>query len=190
MLDFSLDSNQLYFRVWIGWPTWLPWFNNTWTWYKNWRFAKHSAADIQIECDWSCLFEIEFQINRRTSHSGLQLSVGLLKHWISFNWYDTRHWNDHKNRYYNDDDYDNMYYTIDDANKKIFELAQKIKGGVSDAELDKIIEDLPHYSWETAIVAKLAEWQYSTEINRLARLSWNKSLENAWWIDKKGQPKK
>lgn len=190
MINFRLNSDEFYFRIGIDWPKWLPWLHNTWSWYKDWLCTKHSAFELQVECDWSYLFEFEFQVNRRTDHSGFRFSLGILRHWIALSWYDTRHWNDDKNRYYNEEDYDSWYYTMDDANAKITELAHKIKNGIKDEELNKIVKDLPHNSWAMAIVGKLAEWQYATEAKRLADCIWQDETTDAWWIKQTGPMKK
>jgi len=186
MFCFRIDPDELYLQVSMNWPDWLPWWNNTYRWYKDWLCTEHSAAEIQIEGNWNCLFDFTFQMTRRSDHGGVRLHLGLLKHWIALSWYDTRHWNHDENRYYNKEDYDNQMYTVEDAAKMINDLAQQIKGGMSDKDLAQLHKNLPHKSWATAIVGKLAEWQYSTEAKRLADIIWNNEVKYAWWKIEKG----
>ena len=184
MFNFRLDSEELYFSIDLGWPKWIPWFNNTAAWYKHWPVSQNKSAEVQIECDWNCLFEFTVSLTRNTDHAGAQLSIGFLKHWASISVVDNRHWNYDANQYYNDGDYDNMYFTSEEAESKVAAIAQTIKSGIKDEELDKILKELPSKFWTIAVVGKLAEWQYSTEANRVASKIWNKELESAWWVSK------
>lgn len=187
MFYFRLDPEELYFRIRIDWPKWMPWFSNTWTWYNDWRLTKNKAAEVQIECDWNCLFEFTIQLNRCADHAGARLYLGLFKHWIGLTLYDIRHWNRDEDRYYTDKDHDDMMFTVEDANARVTEIAHKIKNGVKDDELVELFKQLPHYEMKFALIGKLAEWQYSTEANRVASILWNKALEDDWWIIKTDQ---
>lgn len=177
MFDFRLDSKEFYFSINLPWPTWIPWFNNTAAWYKNWRVGKNKSAEVQIECDWNCLFEFTISLTRNRDHAGAEIYIGLLKHWVNFSFVDIRHWNYEENRYYNSSDYDSMYFTREEAEDKVTAIAQTIKGGIKDEQLDKIIKDFPDIKWAIAVIGKLSEWQYSTEASRMASKIWNKELE-------------
>lgn len=190
MFNFRIDSEQFYFSIDLRWPKWIPWFSNTLTWYKSWGVTENKSAEVQIECDWDCLFEFSINLTRRTDHAGAMFTIGLLKHWAMFGFNDNRHWNRDENRYYNDSDHDKMYFTREEAEAKVAVIAQTIKGGIKEEELAKIIKDLHGPYWAIAVIGKLAEWQYSTEANRMAKKIWNEELNDAWWISKTlGTPK-
>ena len=184
MLDLRVDSKEFYFSIDIAWPKWMPWFNNTMAWYKARHVSKNKSAEIQIECDWNILFEFTVSLTRCADHAGAQFSIGFLKHWASISVVDNRHWNHSELRYYNDSDYDNMYFTNEEAESKVTAIAQIIKSGIKDEELDKILDELPSKFWAIAVIGKLSEWQYSTEASRVASKIWNKELESAWWVSK------
>ena len=58
---------------------------------------------IEFECgihkEWSW-FCCDLKITRHCDHAGLFFNIEVLGAWLSFNFYDSRHWNYDQNRYY------------------------------------------------------------------------------------------
>lgn len=70
-----------------------PWstiWDAGWAWGK--KLTKHKAWECQIYRS-NVLLEGEFSITHRQDHAGIKLEFGLLTWCLSFNIYDTRHWN-------------------------------------------------------------------------------------------------
>jgi hypothetical protein len=89
---------MIYFNINIRNPWWgnrfqsLIWkaFNTPW---------KHKYAEFQFMKD-SELFRIEFEWSIMQDHAGVKLELGLLGYKAAFSFYDSRHWNDEKGRWY------------------------------------------------------------------------------------------
>ncbi len=84
---------------------WSDLFDAGWCWSK--KITKNKAAEIQLyRCN--TLVEGQFEFTTRQDHAGLRLEIGLLSYVLTFNLYDTRHWNYAAGRYeiydYKDDE--------------------------------------------------------------------------------------
>ena len=61
--------------------------------------GKHKAVEFEVYRD-TTIISLMFRLTARQSHGGVILDIGLLGYSVSFQYYDTRHWNDEENRYY------------------------------------------------------------------------------------------
>ncbi len=63
--------------------------------------GKNKAIEFEggIHKEWSW-FELIFKLTRHCDHAGLNFNIEIFGMWLSFNFYDSRHWNYDKNRYY------------------------------------------------------------------------------------------
>lgn len=80
-----------------------PLWSDRWANIKNWSgetLWKHKFWEAQVMKD-SMLVSFEFSWRVRTDHAGFQLGLGLLGYSIEFSFYDSRHWNEEENRFYN-----------------------------------------------------------------------------------------
>lgn len=66
---------------------------------KSWLLGKHKGAEVQVVKD-NNVINIAFRFTTRTDHAGAVLELGLLGYSIYLQYYDTRHWDDEKGRYY------------------------------------------------------------------------------------------
>lgn len=57
------------------------------------------AVEVEVYRD-TTIVSFEFRWNIRQDHAGMSLDLGLLGYTVSAQYYDTRHWNNEKGRYY------------------------------------------------------------------------------------------
>lgn len=69
---------------------WTSIWDAGWSWGK--KLSKNKAWELQIYRS-NVLLEAEVNLTHRQDHAGLKLELGLLTWCLSFNVYDTRHWN-------------------------------------------------------------------------------------------------
>lgn len=87
-------------------------FNLSNPWSKRWQNlwsrayalpVKNKFIELEVFND-NTIVSFMFRLTTRQSHGGLSMELGLLGYSISFDFYDSRHWNDEAGRYYNYDD--------------------------------------------------------------------------------------
>ena len=82
-----------------------PW-SDRWqhVWNRSYELPiKHKFIELEYIKD-TTILSFAFRFATRTDHGGLNVELGVLGHWFSFNLYDSRHWNEDEGRYY---EYDN-----------------------------------------------------------------------------------
>jgi hypothetical protein len=82
-----------------------PWskrWNNVWCRVYQTPF-KNKFIELEVIKD-AFIVSFTFRLNTRTDHAGLYMDLGLLGYSISFNFYDSRHWDYNKGTWetYND----------------------------------------------------------------------------------------
>ena len=67
----------------------------------NKTFSVTENKTIELECyrQTQMLFEFDFFWHSKADHPGLNMTVFLFCHALSFNFYDNRHWNNKENRW-------------------------------------------------------------------------------------------
>jgi hypothetical protein len=76
--------------------TWSDLFRNIRTWHGS--LILNKAWEIQLYQD-NSIIGVDFDLSHRCDHSGLQLELALFSYNISFQIYDTRHWDYEKKCY-------------------------------------------------------------------------------------------
>jgi hypothetical protein len=76
-------------------------FSHRWANIKSLAFqvSKNKFIEIEAYKD-NTIVSCTLRLTTRTDHAGLMLDLGLLGYTVSFNFYDTRHWNEEAGRYY------------------------------------------------------------------------------------------
>lgn len=69
-----------------------PW-SNRWNtlWFKNGLFSTHKAWEFNGYRTHH-IIDINFSLNFKCDHAGLQILIGLVGYAVEFTFYDTRHW--------------------------------------------------------------------------------------------------
>lgn len=80
-------------------------FSHRWENIKSraYKLSRHKYVELEVYKD-NTIVSFTLRLTTRTDHAGLMLDVGLLGYTGSFNFYDTRHWNEEEGRYYIYDD--------------------------------------------------------------------------------------
>ena len=77
-------------------------FSNRWANIWNRAFElpiKHKFIELEAYKD-ATIVSFMLRLTTRTDHAGLMIDLGLLGYSVSFQYYDSRHWNDDEGRYY------------------------------------------------------------------------------------------
>lgn len=76
-------------------------FSNRWENLKSraFRLSEHKCIELEVYKD-ATIVSCMFRLTTRTDHAGLMIDLGLLGYSVSFQYYDTRHWNEDEGRYY------------------------------------------------------------------------------------------
>jgi hypothetical protein len=90
---------MIFFKFNIRNPLWSDRWANIKAWHGKTPW-KHKFWEAQASKD-SVLIGFEFNWRFRTDHAGFQLGADLLGYSIEFSFYDSRHWNEEENRFYN-----------------------------------------------------------------------------------------
>ena len=79
-------------------------FSHRWAniWSRAYQLSKHKFIELEAYKD-NSIVSFTFRLTTRTDHAGLMLDIGFLGYTASFQYYDTRHWNEEEGRYYNYD---------------------------------------------------------------------------------------
>lgn len=79
-----------------------PWSRRRWTGV----FSKHGSAlfdnkywEMEVERN-SDLINLHIQITHRQSHAGIMLGIGVFSYGLTFNFYDSRHWDYDNNKFF------------------------------------------------------------------------------------------
>lgn len=83
--------------------------------FKNYFLSKNKNLEIQIESS-DKMFSFNF-FRRKGDHAGFCIEISLFKKDIYITYYDSRHWNDDRNRFYLLGE-EALYYTIIDKDIK------------------------------------------------------------------------
>jgi len=71
-----------------------PWsaghFDNLWN--RSWLPFKHKAIELEFLKYEHIILDFQFKFSAKCAHAGLQFEIGILGYCVSFNFYDTRHW--------------------------------------------------------------------------------------------------
>lgn len=67
--------------------------------FKTWQLAKYKFAELQIYKGGDELVGFTFRLSFKQDHAGLMIELSLFRRSISFQYYDSRHW-DHENNCY------------------------------------------------------------------------------------------
>jgi hypothetical protein len=87
--------------IYFGFNITNPWskrFKNLWCHVYETPF-ENKFIELELIKDAS-IASCSFKLATRTDHGGLYMDVGLLGYNFSFNFYDSRHWNDDAGRFY------------------------------------------------------------------------------------------
>lgn len=69
-------------------------------WYTSGMINKYTAWEVQIYYSMETLFTFSVSYTFKRDHAGFEFTIGLLGLVINFTRYDTRHWNDEENKFY------------------------------------------------------------------------------------------
>lgn len=88
--------------------------------YKHWILSEHKNFEIQISKGGDDLFEFGFRLSPfgGEDHAGFEFHIGLFRRMFMITFYDCRHWNYDKQR----------WYTDEEARLEAEEYAQEQKG--------------------------------------------------------------
>lgn len=67
------------------------WSGSTFIRNKCWEFQIYRSSDI---------INITADLTARTDHAGFHVTIGILGYTAEFNFYDTRHWDNKRNRWH------------------------------------------------------------------------------------------
>lgn len=70
-----------------------PWsdrFDPGWAWGK--KLTDNKACEFQVYRS-NCIVEATLEVTHRQDHAGVRLEFGILSYSVTFQIYDTRHWN-------------------------------------------------------------------------------------------------
>jgi hypothetical protein len=68
--------------------------------YKDKLFPDRKAGEIQLSYYRHSLFEFNFDLSFNCDHAGLTVAVGVFGLSLNMMFYDTRHWDDDKGKWY------------------------------------------------------------------------------------------
>lgn len=92
---------MIYLNINIRKPSWWNRFKSIKTWHGNTPF-KHKCWEIEVIKN-DNLLRLEFELNTKQDHAGVNLELGFMGYETHFTFYDDRHWDNQNNCWENYD---------------------------------------------------------------------------------------
>jgi hypothetical protein len=182
MFNINFIANSNYFRTGVDvklfkFPVWMT---NTFRYWNYWSLSTNKTLEIQLECDWDTLIDVDVELSRKSDHAGISFSLGLFRHWININIHDSRHWNHTTDAWETDVDRNKNMMSLEESEEYINTVISDIVKNPDKAV--KLFSKIKYDEHRVAVIARLAKMQYSTLADLVGMTYYNNAVKSSWWV--------